>query len=107
MEARSSRLPLAILVAVVAAGTATVLLRPRSNVIEPTSVDVEAYFSPAQIDRAEEDYFDDSEYEEATDDAVDAASLLFREPSPEELELLRRMKDWAINASTRSCLDSA
>ncbi len=54
MEARSSRLPLAILVAVVAAGTATVLLRPRSNVIEPTSVDVEAYFSPAQIDRAKD-----------------------------------------------------
>ena len=54
-----------------------------------------------QIDRAEEDYFDDSEYEEATDDAVDAASLLFREPSPEELGLLRRMKEWAVNASTR------
>jgi len=54
-----------------------------------------------QIDRAEEDYFDDLEYEEATDDAVDAASLLFREPSPEELDLLKRMKDWAVAASTR------
>ena len=54
MGARNSRLPLAILVAVVAAGTATVLLRPRSNVIDPTSVDVKAYFSPAEIDRAED-----------------------------------------------------
>ena len=54
MEARCSRLPLAILVAVVAAGAATVLLRPRSDVIEPASVDVKAYFSPAQLDRAED-----------------------------------------------------
>jgi SNF2 family DNA or RNA helicase len=54
-----------------------------------------------QIDRAEEDYFDDSEYEVATDDAVDAATLLFREPTAEELDLLRRMKDWAIAASAR------
>jgi STE24 endopeptidase len=54
MEARGSRLPVAILVAVVAAGTATVLLRPRSHSVEPTSVDVQAYFSPAQIDRAED-----------------------------------------------------
>ena len=54
-----------------------------------------------QIDRAEEDYFDDSEYEVATDDAVDAATLLFREPTAEELDLLKRMKDWAIAASAR------
>ncbi len=47
-----SRLPLAILVAVVAAGAATVILRPRNGVIEPVAVDEGAYFSPAELDRA-------------------------------------------------------
>ena len=37
MEARRSRLPLAILVAVAAAGAATFLLRPRSGLIEPAA----------------------------------------------------------------------
>jgi STE24 endopeptidase len=54
MEARRSRLPLAILVAVAAAGAATFLLRPRSGLVEPVGVDVEAYFSAAQLDRAED-----------------------------------------------------
>jgi STE24 endopeptidase len=49
-----SRLPLAILVAVVAAGAATFLLRPRSGLIEPAPVDVEAYFTALQLDRAED-----------------------------------------------------
>jgi STE24 endopeptidase len=48
------RLPLAILVAVAAAGAATFLLRPRSGVIEPAPVDVEAYFTAFQLDRAED-----------------------------------------------------
>jgi STE24 endopeptidase len=54
MKAGRSRLPLAILAAVVAAGAATFLLRPRSGVIDPAAVDVEAYFSQAQIERAED-----------------------------------------------------
>jgi STE24 endopeptidase len=54
MEARRSRLPLAILVAVAAAGAATFLLRPRSGLVEPAPVDVKAYFSAAQLDRAED-----------------------------------------------------
>ncbi len=53
MEARRSRLPAAVLVAVVAASAATLLLRPR-GLIEPASVNVEEYFSPAQVERAEE-----------------------------------------------------
>ena len=57
MEARRSRLPAAILVAVVAAGAATLLLRPRHGLVEPASVNVEEYFSPAQVERAE-DYRD-------------------------------------------------
>jgi STE24 endopeptidase len=41
-------------VAVVAAGAATMILRPRSGLIEPAAVDVEAYFSTAELDRAED-----------------------------------------------------
>jgi STE24 endopeptidase len=52
MERRRFRLPLAILVAGVAAAAATLLLRPRSGLIEPAAVNVEAYFSPEQLRRA-------------------------------------------------------
>lgn len=41
-------------VAVVAAGAATLILRPRSGLIEPAAVDAAAYFSKAQLDRASE-----------------------------------------------------
>jgi STE24 endopeptidase len=51
---RRSRLPLAIVVAVAAAGAATFLLRPRSGMIEPAAVDVQGYFTAFQLDRAED-----------------------------------------------------
>jgi STE24 endopeptidase len=51
---RRSRLPLAIVVAVAAAGAATFLLRPRSGLIEPAAVDVQGYFTALQLDRAED-----------------------------------------------------
>jgi STE24 endopeptidase len=54
MQGRRLRLPLAILAAVAAAGVATFLLRPRSGIIDPAAVDVEAYFSAAQLERAED-----------------------------------------------------
>jgi STE24 endopeptidase len=54
MEGHRSRLPLAILVAVAAAGAATLILRPRSGLIEPAAVEPTAYFSPDQIERAED-----------------------------------------------------
>jgi hypothetical protein len=54
-----------------------------------------------QIDRVEEEYSVDDEAEEATHEALDAASLLFREPSPEELSLLREMKSWAERATAQ------
>src|SRR5215813_12575968 len=38
-----------------------------------------------ELDRIEEDYAGDSEYDEATSDAVDAASRLFSEPTDEDL----------------------
>ena len=40
--------------AVVAAGAATLILRPRSGLMEPAAVDVEAYFSAAELNRAED-----------------------------------------------------
>ena len=51
-----------------------------------------------QIDRVDEDYSIDEEADEATQAAVDAASLLFQEPSAEEIALLKEMKGWADTA---------
>src|SRR2546423_13922183 len=44
------QLPLAIAVAAVAAGAATLVLRPR-DLIHPARVDATGYFSPSQLDR--------------------------------------------------------
>ncbi len=52
MQGHRSRLPLAVLAAVVAAGAATWLLRPRSGHIEPEPVAATAYFSHEQLERA-------------------------------------------------------
>ncbi len=52
-----------------------------------------------ELDRIGEDYADDTEYDTATTDAVDTASLLFSEPSADELALLKRMREWAEKAS--------
>jgi STE24 endopeptidase len=49
-----SRLPLAIAVAVAAAAAATLLLRPRSGLIEPAPVDLKQYFTAFQLERAED-----------------------------------------------------
>ncbi|HZG48293.1 MAG TPA: M48 family metalloprotease [Thermoleophilaceae bacterium] len=49
-----SRLPLAILAAAVAAAGATLLLRPRTGLIEPVAVEAEAYFTAFELDRAED-----------------------------------------------------
>src|SRR5689334_20490912 len=46
------RLPLALLGAAIAAGGATVLLRPRSGVVSPAPASASDYFTPAQLDRA-------------------------------------------------------
>ncbi len=52
MRAHRYRLPLALVAAVVAAGAATLLLRPRGGLIDPAAVDATAYFSDAELDRA-------------------------------------------------------
>ena len=54
-----------------------------------------------QIDRVEEEYSVDDEADEATHEALDAASLLFHEPTPEEWALLKEMKTWAERASSQ------
>lgn len=51
-----------------------------------------------EIDRVEEDYADDQEYDDATSDALDTASKLFSEASQEEVSALARMKAWAQKA---------
>jgi STE24 endopeptidase len=52
MGAHRYGMPLAIVAVVVAAGAATLILRPRSGLIEPAAVEPEAYFSPTELDRA-------------------------------------------------------
>ena len=54
MGGHRSGLPLAVGVAVVAAGAATVLLRPRSGIVDPATAAAQAYFSPAELARAED-----------------------------------------------------
>jgi STE24 endopeptidase len=52
MGIRRSRLPVAILAAAAAAVAATLILRPRSGLVEPAAVQVTDYFSTVQLDRA-------------------------------------------------------
>jgi STE24 endopeptidase len=54
MGAHRYRLPLAIAVAVVATAAATLILRPRSGLIDPAAVDATDYFSARELDRAED-----------------------------------------------------
>jgi STE24 endopeptidase len=51
MEAHRVGLPLAVGIAVVAAGAATFALRPRSELIDPAPVAATDYFSASQLDR--------------------------------------------------------
>ena len=55
-----------------------------------------------EIERIEEDYGDDEEYDEATNDAVDTASRVFSEPTEEELDLIKQMKKWAERACAQN-----
>ncbi len=51
-----------------------------------------------EFDRVEEEYADDSEYDEATVDALDSATRLFAEPTEQEAALLKQMNKWAVRA---------
>src|SRR3954464_4906355 len=52
MLAHRYRLPLALVVAAIAAGGATLLLRPRTGVVKPAPASAGDYFTPQQLDRA-------------------------------------------------------
>lgn len=54
-----------------------------------------------QIDRVDEEYGDDVEFEEATEEAVETASRLFREPTTDETGLLKEMKRLASTMVAR------
>ena len=51
-----------------------------------------------ELDRMDEDYADDDDYDEATFDTLDTATRLFAELTGDEAALLRQMKDWARRA---------
>jgi len=51
-----------------------------------------------ELDRMDEDYADDTDYDEATADALDTATRLFAEPTEAEVALLKQMKKWAQRA---------
>ncbi len=51
-----------------------------------------------ELDRLEEDYADDGDYDEATADALDTATRLFAELTADETALLQTMKAWAQRA---------
>jgi SNF2 family DNA or RNA helicase len=52
-----------------------------------------------QVEGVEEDFADDETFEELAEEVVEAASHLFREPSPEERELLRELREHGRTAS--------
>lgn len=85
------RLPLAFLATVVAAGAATLILRPHSGLIDPVAVDAQAYFSPAQIERAR--HFADPQrligLAQIALSGITLAVLALRPPAPLELLLAR------------------
>lgn len=51
-----------------------------------------------ELDRMDEEYADDGDYDEATTDALDTATRLFAEPTADEEALLQRMTEWAKRA---------
>src|ERR1700761_4578572 len=52
MEAHRLGLPLAVGIAVFAAGAATFVLRPRHGLVHPAPVAAQDYFSPSELSRA-------------------------------------------------------
>ena len=52
-----------------------------------------------QVEGVEEDFADDEAFEELAEEVVEAASHLFREPSPRERELLRELREYGRVAS--------
>ena len=55
-----------------------------------------------ELDRIEEDYGNDEEYDVATIDAMDTATRLFSEPTDDELNLIKQMRTWADRACSQN-----
>lgn len=55
-----------------------------------------------ELDRVDEEFGDDEEYEQTTRDTIETASRLFREPDPHEAKLLSEMRAWAETARNRA-----
>lgn len=55
-----------------------------------------------EVDRVEDDWSDDQEYEDAEADAITTATTAFARLTDEERRLLRELKDWAERASARA-----
>jgi len=53
------------------------------------------------IDGIEEEFSDDTAYEEATEEALDVTGRLFRDPSKEELSQLNILREYARTAASR------
>lgn len=54
-----------------------------------------------EFDRMDEEYADDSDYDEATADAIDSATRLFADQTKTEKELFKQMKKWAERAKAQ------
>jgi SNF2 family DNA or RNA helicase len=52
-----------------------------------------------QIEAADEEFGDDEAFDQATDDALDSSTRLFRDPTPEETALLDGLARWAERAA--------
>ena len=52
-----------------------------------------------RIESSEDDFSDDDAFEENSAETVEVASSFFREPTAEELELLKQLKSWAQGQS--------
>src|SRR5918911_247613 len=104
MHGRGIRLPVALGVTVVAAGAATLVLRPRGGLIQPAPARATAYFSPAQLDRIHA-YVGPQRALALGGLAVSGAALAlmaFRPPRPARraLERLAARRPWAATAAT-------
>jgi hypothetical protein len=55
-----------------------------------------------QLERVEEEFANDDDYEEATHDALEVSGRLFRDSTDEEQDLLKKMKAWAAKAAVRA-----
>jgi SNF2 family DNA or RNA helicase len=89
------------------AAFASTLEKHRSSLVEARRrTSAESRLSQTQLqrefDRVDEEFGDDAEYEQTTEDTLETATRIFREPNKEELAQLDQMRRWAETARNRS-----